>query len=762
MLRGRRFWAFLLLAAGTATAVAGTWRNYTSMKDVKGIARDGHTYWAATSGGLFRWDEGTTRYQSLTNAEGLRSIDLTAIDIDHNGTVWTGASTGVLHAYSPSEGILRSILDIANFQGKTDKNINAIAAIGDTLVVSTDFGLSMYNLARGEFGDTFTRFGTLATNVNVICRSATISTGRIWVAISDGASISRIASASLASQNLLAPDAWTLDAVGGTTTVPLALASFSGRVYAGTTAGLFSFDGATWQPLPALAGKSIIALKAGSSTLVLCTSAREVWTVDQANNAQQQGTALPFAPTSIATDNSGNGVVGVLAGGIVTLEGQTWTSHFPNGPNSYQFVNVTVAPDGTVWGASGKDAGKGMYRFNGKDWKSFTTQNSPLPNDQVYRVSVGCSGSIWGSTYGGGFVEILPGTDTIDASHVYGTNVGMVGVSNNISYIAASSVACDAAGNVVMTCISPADRRTLTIRESNGTWRRMPVMTSFGGTPVTSLADGPVDRCFAVDASDNLWAVIRDPAYKGVVSLRKGANGEFDSVATSFVTSANGLPSNNINTIVVDKENDIWVGTDLGIAIISDPDNPTQSGGIAAYTPLDGLVINSIAVDALNQKWVGTSEGVILLSPDGVQELASYTVESTDGKLMDNNVLSVAVDGRTGNVYFGTASGLASLTTSAVEPKEAFGKLTSYPSPYRVPNTIPLTIDGLVANSNIKILTSSGSLVREVKSPGGRVGYWDGRDARGGVVASGIYIVVGFTDDGSQTGTGKIAVIRTQ
>ena len=173
-------------------------------------------------------------------------------------------------------------------------------------------------------------------------------------------------------------------------------------------------------------------------------------------------------------------------------------------------------------------------------------------------------------------------------------------------------------------------------------------------------------------------------------------------------------------------------------------------------------MINSIAVDALNQKWVGTSEGVILLSPDGVQELASYTVESTDGKLMDNNVLSVAVDGRTGNVYFGTASGLASLTTSAVEPKEAFGKLTSYPSPYRVPNTIPLTIDGLVANSNIKILTSSGSLVREVKSPGGRVGYWDGRDTRGSVVASGIYIVVGFTDDGSQTGTGKIAVIRTQ
>jgi len=102
-------------------------------------------------------------------------------------------------------------------------------------------------------------------------------------------------------------------------------------------------------------------------------------------------------------------------------------------------------------------------------------------------------------------------------------------------------------------------------------------------------------------------------------------------------------------------------------------------------------------------------------------------VESTDGKLMDNNVLSVAVDGRTGNVYFGTASGLASLTTSAVEPKEAFGTLTSYPSPYRVRTPSPSRSTGLVANSSIKILTSSGSAGARSQVAGGRVGYWDGR-----------------------------------
>ena len=97
--------------------------------------------------------------------------------------------------------------------------------------------------------------------------------------------------------------------------------------------------------------------------------------------------------------------------------------------------------------------------------------------------------------------------------------------------------------------------------------------------------------------------------------------------------------------------------------------NPKRKGGIAAYKPLTGQMINTIAVDALNQKWVGTNEGVILLSADGTQVLAQYTVQNTGGKLIDNDIKSIAVDPGTGTVYFGTRSGLASLTTPAAAPR---------------------------------------------------------------------------------------------
>jgi len=56
--RGWRIIVLSILGTGALYGGSGTWENFTSMKDVKGLARSGHSYWAATSGGLFRWDEG--------------------------------------------------------------------------------------------------------------------------------------------------------------------------------------------------------------------------------------------------------------------------------------------------------------------------------------------------------------------------------------------------------------------------------------------------------------------------------------------------------------------------------------------------------------------------------------------------------------------------------------------------------------------------------------------------------------------------------
>jgi len=224
------------------------------------------------------------------------------------------------------------------------------------------------------------------------------------------------------------------------------------------------------------------------------------------------------------------------------------------------------------------------------------------------------------------------------------------------------------------------------------------------------------------------------------------------------LTTADGLSSDNITDLLVDEDGQVWVGTDLGLNIILNPRSP--KGNIRRVFIAREQYVNDIAVDPLGNKWVGTKEGVFVLSTDGTQLLNQYSVSNTDGKLISDDVRAIAFDDRRGIVYFGTENGLSSLTTTAMAPLETFVELSLYPNPFRLPRDQLLNIDGLVRNSGIKILSIDGRLVREFASPGGRIAFWDGRDAAGTFVSSGIYLVVAISENGEEVTRGKVAVVR--
>jgi ligand-binding sensor domain-containing protein len=745
----------VLLAGSIGQAATGVWKNFTAMYNVRAVVRDGSNYWAATSGGLFRWSPSDSSYLRLTNADGLQSIDLTAIAIDGSGDVWSGASTGIIHVYTPSTGAMRIINDIASAKDQTNKGINSIIIQSDTVLICTDFGLTIFRVKKFEFGDTFSHFGNIPSGTRTAVSSALINGGLIWACISDGSTYNYVATANLNSSNLLPPESWTLQSVGTTSTVPQTLSLFNGTLYCGTSAGLYARGNGIWTAVADLSNPSIVGSTATSSALLVATSGNLVYSLSAQQAATQVGASIAHTVTAITADASGNPVVGTSDAGILSL-GNSWSSHFPNGPNGSAFISIAADPDGIIWVGSGDANGKGLYRFDGETWTNYTTATSLLPANEVYRVSVGCNGSVWASTYGRGVVEIPQGSTKIDSSHVYYRNRGLIGIPEDPNYVVPSNVVCDSRGNTWMSVVAAADKNLFIVRKADGTWKFFPAILN--GVKLFNLMDRPVDRCLVVDAYDNVWATVRDAAYLGLISL--GNAGSIDSTAAFHLTNGNGLPSNIVKTIVVDNDNDIWVGTDLGIAIILDPSNPLRSGGIAAYKPLNGLVINTITVDPLNQKWVGTTDGVFLMSADGTQTLASYTVDNTAGKLMDNDVKSIAIDGKTGTVYFGTAYGLASLTTAAATPRSSFDGLTVYPNPYLIPSSASLTISGLVQNSSLKILTVDGTVVRNVKTPGGLMGFWDGKDDNGKNVATGVYLIVAYSEDGSAVANGKVAVIR--
>lgn len=731
-------------------AGVGTWKSYTSMQEVRAFASEGSRYWAATEGGLFSWDQQAGEFETFTNAEGLLDNDLTAVAIDGVGNIWSGSETGSIHVLHPGEG-WSYVVDISG-SGQTNKRINRLVMYGDTLLICTEFGLSIFETSDFLFGDTYTKFGSL-TNVRVSVRDAAIFQDSIWVLVSDGGSTHRIAVSSLANPNRLPAEAWVLRTVGSG--LQTALEVFGGRLYAGTTTGLYQLVAGVWLPVPGLETVNVVSMDASGPSL-LVSSVSAVYSLT-GQGSLQQFPPLSSNALSVGADESGQPVIGSEDSGLLILDG-SWVGNAPNSPASNQFLNVTVDDDGNVWAATGMNgSGKGIMRFDGSQWRTFTTESDGLPTNDYYHVSVGCNGSVWASSWGSGVLEIKQGSVDLDTSLIFGRNVGMVGLAVNPDFIVVTDVACDPLGNEWMSVNQSQSGNILVVRHADGQWTTHELR--FGAARVSTLFFNIfLDRFLAVDARGNLWGGSRDLSYKGAFTL--GNQGAVHGTISSLVTEQDGLPGNEITTIVVDRDNDVWVGTEKGIGIILDPNDPERPGAIALYKPLNGLVVNTIAVDALNRKWVGTPDGIIVLSADGIQVVESYTVASTAGKLISDDVRSIAIDNRTGTVYIGTLKGLSALTTVAADPKPEFDQLTISPNPYLLPATGELLIDGLVENSTVKILAIDGSLIREIPSPGGRVGFWDGTDRDGNVVASGIYLVVAYSPDGGKVATGKVAVVR--
>ncbi|MCC8143009.1 MAG: hypothetical protein LIO97_03215 [Tannerellaceae bacterium] len=62
-------------------------------------------------------------------------------------------------------------------------------------------------------------------------------------------------------------------------------------------------------------------------------------------------------------------------------------------------------------------------------------------------------------------------------------------------------------------------------------------------------------------------------------------------------------------------------------------------------------------------------------------------------------------------------------------------------------------------NTNIKITDLNGKLIYQTKSIGGQA-TWNGRNRSGNKVATGVYLVFGATENGSESVVTKIVVVK--
>jgi hypothetical protein len=295
----------------------------------------------------------------------------------------------------------------------------------------------------------------------------------------------------------------------------------------------------------------------------------------------------------------------------------------------------------------------------------------------------------------------------------------------------------------------------LHLRQKDGIWLTLLTATGLAGQKINAIAhSGNTFRGIAGENPSTIFAYSANP----------------ERFASNPIVLRNDYTSTSVNAtaILADRNGETWIGTNKGVAVYTSGNlwdaasqgrkvqTVSDMPGYAAYL-LEYETITTIAIDGGNRKWFGTAtSGVFLQSADGIEPLRAFTKENS--ALPSNHILSIAVNGTTGEVLFVTDKGVVGFTADATAGADDFSSIKIYPNPVR-PQSQWVTLTGLAEDASVKITNAAGGLIYEGTANGGTL-TWDLQSISGGRVATGVYFVFLLGGDGSQRQVGKVLVVK--
>lgn len=338
----------------------------------------------------------------------------------------------------------------------------------------------------------------------------------------------------------------------------------------------------------------------------------------------------------------------------------------------------------------------------------------------------------------------------------------------NKNFVMVTGIEFDKYGN--LWCLNSISRHSsLTKMSKEGQWTNYhkDILDAYSDCGMENIVKPIFDSKGLLWFTDDFWRA------QALISFNP-TNEEFHRYSTFITEDGATLNPSGISTAIEDLENNIWVGTILGPLMLETDEMgksedetiftqvkvPRNDGTNLADYLLADVEIRDIKIDGGGRKWFATNGvGVYLISADNMTQIHHFT-ESNSG-LLSNSVISIAINYKTGEVFFGTNKGLCSYMSDAVDPSEEMTKdnVYAYPNPVRPEYKGLITVTGLTFNADIKIVTTNGVLVAQGKSNGG-IFTWDGNDLQGNRVASGVYLVQTATQEGESGTVCKIAIVN--
>jgi len=738
----------------------GSWRDHLPYNQARRVAEAGNKIYCSTQGGgLFSLDRDDNSLRKISKATGLSDADISSIgySAEHNMLV-IGYTNGNLDLVRND-----SIMNIPDIKRKIlvgDKSLNSFFFRGDFAYVASGFGIVVLNLAKKEIRDSYL-FGEGGSQIRV--NDITSDGQFIYAATAHG-----IYKGDIGSPNLVDYNAWEkLTALPDPELPYRFLAWYDNRlltVYRNTGRGyddIIEITGNDWNLWQNNRDDRYDYFGEQSGNLTICGEAKTRVYNSQGQMIREANSY--YAKHALLDSRNVLWYAHPESGLVRTEESGEVTVLFPNGP-AFRSAGDMEARSGKLWVGGGTEetkwTGNGSYSFIDEMWNSYNYRTIPALDGflNINRISIDPldDNHIMGGSYGYGVVEFRNG-ELIGISDERNSILKPVpGYGHD--YVLVNGTDFDPEGNFwVSTNFSdnPVYRR-----KNTGEWESIEL--NYEGFGVnTRIGD------ILATSTGQIWLLIQND---GILVF----NTDRDNPAEKFFAAENQEPKllDRVYSLAEDKDGNIWVGTNLGPVIYFDPAGVFGTEKITGYQPeiprndgtqfVDLLLstekINAIVVDGANQKWLATEKsGVFLVSADGKKELRHFTEENSP--LFSNNVQTLAVNDKSGEVFFGTDKGIVSFRGQATEGGDDFGKVYVFPNPVRENYDGDITVTGLARDVNVKITDISGNIVYETTALGGQA-IWNGRNFRGERVHTGVYLVLCTNDDGSKTHVTKLLFIH--
>jgi len=750
-----------------AQLAMGKWRTHLAYSQVNQIALSDNKVFALSEGALFAVSRADEAIDEYTKVSGLSDNDVSAIEMDQVNKqlllVYNNGNIDLL-----TEGGVVNIPDYMNKQLAANKAVNDIYIYNNNAYLACNFGILVFNLKKKEISETY-YIGNNSAEVTVL--NTVVHAGMIYAVTADA-----VYRADINSPSLVNYTSWTsLTSLPGSGVFRKVLV-YNNKLFLQRGGNLFVLSNGVWSQV--LTDTSISEVFTSGERMFVYSNATTTYLVDENLNKTTLANIGEVADAVYDGANNRLWFAGKAKGVIsCTVAGQDIRSYMPTGPLTNMpwfmvFSNQKLfVLQGGRWAADYARPGHIMM-YENNAWTNIKSDEIEAvtgykPYDFMnIAFDPADSKHYFVTSYGTGLYEFRD--ESLVKWHTYQNSaVETILQSNPYRYMRVDGAVFDKAGNLFFT--NTEMQKSIKVLLNTGEWVQL------------AYPNGNLYTISKILISDN------DPNQKWVLSTRDPGgllifsdNGTIKDQAddksiffTSFADADGGsaISPSYFYCITQDADGVIWVGTDQGPLLFYNTSKVFDSGYTCTRVKIarnDGTnqadyllqseMIKSIAIDGANRKWIGTDgSGVYLMSADGQTTIKHFTADNSP--LLSNSIMSISINPKTGEVFFGTSKGLISYQADATASGESFDNVHAYPNPVRENYTGVVTITGLVKNTQVKITDLNGNLIFETKSNGG-VAVWDVKNSRGRKVSTGIYLALCVNEDGTESIVTKIMVIN--